>query len=58
MGFQVYEESVEYVLGIVSPITDWVDVELLPPAEYYIDHYLPELDTNQKKSEYLMFLKL
>jgi len=48
---------VEYVLGIVSPITDWVDVELLPPAEYYIDRYLPELYADQKISKYLMFFK-
>lgn len=48
---QVYEESVDYVIGIVSPITDWVDVELLPPAEYYMDRYLPELDPDQKTSK-------
>lgn len=50
----MYEESVDYLLRIVTPITDWVEVELLPPAEYYVDHYLPELDTNQKPSKCLM----
>lgn len=49
--FQVYEESIEYVMGIVAPITDWVDMELLSPAEYYVDCYLPELDLDQKTSK-------
>lgn len=46
----MYEGSVEYVIGIVTPITNWVDVELLPPTEYCIDYYLPELDPDQKSS--------
>lgn len=49
--FQIYEESIDYVMGVVTPITNWVDVELLPPAEYYIDRYLPELDLDQKISK-------
>ncbi|XP_060873402.1 uncharacterized protein LOC132947193 isoform X1 [Metopolophium dirhodum] len=45
---EMYDGSVEYVIGIVTPITNWVDLELLPPAEYYVDHYLPELDLDQQ----------
>jgi len=47
----MYNGSVEYVIGIVTPITNWVDLELLPPAEYYLDHYLPELDFDQQISK-------
>lgn len=53
-NFQIYDGSVEYVIGIVTPITNWVDLELLPPAEYYVDHYLPELDLDQQISKCLM----
>ncbi|KAL4090987.1 hypothetical protein QTP88_025734 [Uroleucon formosanum] len=45
---EMYDGSVEYVIGIVTPITNWVDLELLPPVEYYVDHYLPELDPDQQ----------
>ncbi|XP_022167163.1 uncharacterized protein LOC111031497 isoform X3 [Myzus persicae] len=45
---EMYNRSVEYVIGIVTPITNWVDLELLPPAEYYVDQYLPELDIDQQ----------
>ncbi|KAF0764147.1 Uncharacterized protein FWK35_00010439 [Aphis craccivora] len=45
---EMYDGSIEYVIGIVTPITNWVDLELLPSAEYYINQYLPELDSDQK----------
>jgi len=50
----MYNGSVEYVIGIVTPITNWVDLELLPPAEYYVDRYLPELDLDQQLSKRFM----
>lgn len=50
----MYDGSVEYVIGIVTPITNWVDLELLPPVEYYVDHYLPELDPDQQISKGLI----
>ncbi|CAH1735983.1 uncharacterized protein LOC114118942 isoform X1 [Aphis gossypii] len=45
---EMYDGSIEYVIGIVTPITNWVDLEFLPSAEYYINQYLPELDSDQK----------
>ncbi|XP_026804894.1 uncharacterized protein LOC113548287 [Rhopalosiphum maidis] len=45
---EIYDDSIEYVIGIVTPITNWVDSELLPSAEYYVNQYLPELDPDQK----------
>lgn len=40
-------------MGIIKPITDWVDVELLPSVDCYIDCYLPELDADHKTSMYV-----
>lgn len=54
----MFEESVEYVMKMVTPITDWIDVELLSPGEYYVDRYLPELNTDQKLSKYLTIYNL
>ncbi|XP_050429508.1 uncharacterized protein LOC126838817 [Adelges cooleyi] len=48
---QVYDDSVKYVMGVVTPITEWVDVELMPPAEYYVDYFLPELESGDAKSD-------
>lgn len=50
----MYDGSIEYVIKIVTPITNWVDLELLPSAEYYINQYLPELDSDQKISKCLI----
>lgn len=50
----MYDGSIEYVIGIVTPITNWVDLEFLPSAEYYINQYLPELDSDQKISKCLL----
>lgn len=49
----MFEESVECVMGIVTPITDWIDVELLSPEKYYVDQYLPEFTTDRKLSKCL-----
>lgn len=40
-------------MGLVTPITDWIDVELLSPGEYYVDRYLPDLNADQKLSKCL-----
>ncbi|XP_050535785.1 uncharacterized protein LOC126902488 [Daktulosphaira vitifoliae] len=48
---QLYDESINYVVDMVHPITEWVDMELLPPAEYYVDYFLPELEPEKNKGD-------
>ncbi|XP_025199214.1 uncharacterized protein LOC112597392 isoform X2 [Melanaphis sacchari] len=45
---EMYDGSIRYVIEIVTPFTNWIDLELLPSTEYYVNQYLPELDPDQK----------